>query len=57
MTNLLVRLRRTMESETGQALGEFSLVLAFIAAVCVAVLAAIGVAILAPFQNLLGGFG
>jgi len=46
-----------MESETGQALGEFSLVLAFIAAVCVAVLATIGVAVLTPFENLLDGFG
>lgn len=57
MTNLLVRLRRTMESESGQALGELSLVLAFIAAVCVVALMAVGVAILAPFENLLGGFG
>ncbi len=57
MTNLLVRLRRTMDSESGQALGEFSLVLAFIAAVCVVALTAIGVAILAPFENLLGGLG
>lgn len=43
--------------ERGQALGEFTLVLAFIALVCVAALGAIGVAVLLPYGNFLSGIG
>ncbi len=57
MTNRLVRLRRILDSESGQALAELSLVLAFIAAVCVVALTAIGVAVLTPFESLVAGFG
>ncbi len=56
MTNLLRKLQGTRESETGQALGELSLVLAFIALACVVALTAIGAVISIPFQDLLGGF-
>ncbi len=56
MTNLLVRLRRILDSESGQALAEISLILAFIAIVCVVALTAVGGAVVAPFENVAAGF-
>jgi len=56
MTNLMIRLRRILDSESGQALAELSLVLAFVAIVCVAVLMAIGVAVVTPLENFVAGF-
>jgi Flp pilus assembly pilin Flp len=43
------------QEEQGQALGEFTLVLALVALVCVAALVAIGAAVVIPFENFLGG--
>ena len=44
-------------SERGQALGEYSLVLAFIALVCVIALTAIGAAVVIPFGDVAAGMG
>jgi len=44
-------------SERGQALGEYSLVLAFIALVCVIALTAIGAAVVIPFGDVASGMG
>jgi Flp pilus assembly pilin Flp len=49
----LMRLR----TEEGQALGEFSLILAFVALVCVVALTAIGAAVVIPFEDFAGGLG
>jgi Flp pilus assembly pilin Flp len=44
-------------SERGQALAEYSLVLAFIALVCVVALTAIGAAVVIPFGDVASGMG
>ncbi len=44
-------------SERGQALAEYSLVLAFIALVCLVALAAIGAAVVIPFGDVAAGMG
>ncbi len=43
--------------ERGQALAEYSLVLGFIAVVCVIALTAIGAAVVIPFGDLAAGMG
>lgn len=43
--------------ERGQALGEYALVLGFIAVVCVIALTAIGAAVVIPFGDLAAGIG
>lgn len=44
-------------SERGQALGEFSLVLAFIALVCIVALTAIGAAVVIPYGDVAAALG
>ena len=44
-------------SERGQALAEFSLILAFIALVCVIALTAIGLAVVIPFGDMASAMG
>ena len=44
-------------NERGQALGEYSLVLGFIAMVCLIALTAIGTAVVIPFGDLAAGMG
>lgn len=46
---------RITKEERGQALGEFTLVLALVALVCVAALVAIGAAVVIPFEDFVGG--
>ena len=43
--------------ERGQALAEFSLILAFIALVCVVALTAIGFAVVIPFDDMASAMG
>ncbi len=52
MTNLV----RPSDSEEGQALAEYALVLAFIAIVCVVAVTALGLAISGAFGSIAGGF-
>lgn len=56
MAGLIRTLLRRLEGEEGQALGEFGLILAFVAIVCIAALTALGVAIAGPFGDVTGGF-
>ncbi len=44
-------------SERGQALGEFSLILGFIAVICVIALTAIGAAVVIPFGDMAAAMG
>jgi Flp pilus assembly pilin Flp len=44
-------------SERGQALAEYSLVLGFIAMVCIIALSAIGAAVVIPFGDVVAGMG
>jgi len=55
--NTLVAFRWTrLTDESGQALAEYSLILTFIAAVCVIAVTALGVAIAAGFGDILPAF-
>ena len=51
-----VRSLRVAASEEGQALAEFALIVAFIAAVCVLAATALGLAISGGFGSILPGF-
>jgi Flp pilus assembly pilin Flp len=55
MAQALAALVNRIRTERGQALAEFTLVLAFIALVCVAALALIGQAAIEPFENFVSG--
>lgn len=58
LTNWMLRLLARFQSEKGQALAEYGLLLALIAVVCIAVLATIGLAIagkLGDVATALGG--
>lgn len=58
MKTLIRKLLLRWSEDSGQALGEFSLIIAFIAVVCIAALTALGVAVLIPYSDLLAsGFG
>lgn len=50
-----VLVNRIRREETGQAMAEFTLVLAFIALVCVVALTAIGASVIGPFENFVAG--
>jgi len=55
---MIARFIQLFETDDGQALAEYALILGFIAAVAIVALTALGLGILTPFQNVLaGGFG
>jgi len=51
MKLLINKLIRPTRDESGQALAEYALIVAFIAIVCIAVLVALGTAVGIPFQD------
>ncbi len=56
---LMDRLRGLQErlwQETGQTLGEYALILAFIVAICVAAVTLLGVIVLGFYDDFLAGF-
>ena len=53
----LTRIWRASGSEAGQALAETSLIIAFIALVCVLALTAVGVAVVGGIADILPGLG
>jgi len=53
----LARIRHASGSEAGQALAETSLIIAFIALVCVLALTAVGVAVAGGIADILPGLG
>ena len=57
MQHSLIRIRDKIPSEDGQALGEFALILAFIAIGCLVALTALGGIISAPFEDFMSGIG
>ena len=57
LSRILRALWAFRSSERGQALAEFSLILAFIALVCVVALNAIGAAVVIPFDNMASAMG
>jgi Flp pilus assembly pilin Flp len=56
MTKLRIPKRTLIADETGQALAEYSLLLTFIAAVCLLAVTALGVAIATGFGDILPAF-
>jgi len=56
MTKLSINKRTLIADESGQALAEYSLILTFIAAVCVLAVGALGVAIATSFGDILPAF-
>jgi len=56
MTKLSVIIRRRMADESGQALAEYSLLITFIAAVCIIAVTALGIAIATGFGGILPAF-
>jgi Flp pilus assembly pilin Flp len=56
MAEIINRLITRMTNESGQALAEYSLVIAFIAIVCVVAVTAIGLAISGGFGSVTGSF-
>lgn len=54
MRRLEDALNRRLQEETGQALAEYAMIVAFIALVCVFALTALGVAIGVPFSDIVG---
>jgi Flp pilus assembly pilin Flp len=58
MQDALIRfVNRIRTGEQGQALGEFALILAFIAIGCLVALTALGGIISAPFEDFIDGIG
>jgi Flp pilus assembly pilin Flp len=56
MTQLLAATIKELQREEGQALAEYSLLLAFVFAVCVLAVTALGLAISGSFGPVLGAF-
>ena len=56
MKRLFELAARALGPEEGQALAEYGLLLAFIAAVCVLALVALGVAIAGSYTSIIGSF-
>jgi Flp pilus assembly pilin Flp len=56
MNGLIAALIRRITTEKGQALAEYALVLAFIAAVCVIAVTALGLAISGTLEGVTGSF-
>ena len=57
LTQYVRRLARSGAAEQGQALGELSLVLAFVALVCIIALTAIGLAVGVPYEQVSAAMG
>ena len=57
LRSLLERVSHAPDGETGQALAETSLIIAFIAVVCVLALTAVGVAVAGGIADILPGLG
>ena len=55
--DILRAISSLLRSQRGQALAEFSLILAFIALVCVIALTAIGLAVVIPFDDMAAAMG
>lgn len=55
MADAIRNLFNRIRTDDGQALAEFSLVLAFVALVCVVALTAIGTSVIEPFEDFVGG--
>lgn len=55
MMNLVANLIRRLQAEDGQALAEYGLILAFVAALAIASLVILGSAIGIPFSDLTSG--
>jgi Flp pilus assembly pilin Flp len=51
MKNALLNLIQRLQAQDGQALAEFGLILAFVAAVCLVAAAALGSVIGVPYQD------
>ena len=56
MSTLSVTKRKPLADESGQALAEYSLIIAFIAAVCIIAVTLLGAAIAKGFGGILPGF-
>jgi len=56
MRILLENLISTLERQEGQALAEYALIVAFIAAACVIALGALGLAISGSYSSIIGSF-
>ncbi len=56
MLSSLSRFIERFMGEDGQGLAEYSLILAFIAIVCVASVTLLGLAILGPLEDIVAGF-
>lgn len=57
LNSLIVKLIRMTSREHGQALAEYSLILAFVALVCIIALTAIGLAVSSEFDAVAGFLG
>jgi Flp pilus assembly pilin Flp len=57
LDHILRSISSFLNSERGQALAEFSMILAFIALVCVIALTAIGAAVVIPFGDMASAMG
>jgi Flp pilus assembly pilin Flp len=56
MSTLLASIIENLRREDGQALAEYSLILAFILAVCVIAVTALGLAIAGAYGSIMPGF-
>jgi Flp pilus assembly pilin Flp len=56
MNESRIALRKLIADEGGQALAEYSLLLTFIAAVCVIAVTALGIAVAGGFGGIMPGF-
>ncbi len=56
MPKYIMKLLLSRDTEAGQALAEYSLILAFIAIVCVAALGLLGLALAAQIDGIAAGF-
>ena len=57
MRKLVEKWMQRLNSEEGQALAEYALILAFVTIVCIAALTALGIAIGLPLGDAVAGFG
>jgi Flp pilus assembly pilin Flp len=55
MKNAIINFIRKLQEDDGQALAEFTLIVAFIAAVCIVAATALGGAVGVPYENFTNG--